>query len=282
MSDNSSTTLRECVPWETHHETVFIDWADKASCYNWLHNKSYIKYHSKRNMYTIPVIIMSTLTGTANFALERVPAEYQDACSIAIGSVNILAGIITTIAQFLKLNELTESHRVAAIAWDKFHRSIRLELIKAPEERIDVTYFMKSSRDEFDRLMETSPNIDMDILNTFKIDLTKSKDKTESIRKLKNFNRLIKPEIFNDIQTLKDVTYKAPPQVEITIEDKVKIKKLNTERDNYKSNIDTVKNFIESFQTKYSRYPAFDEVCSNLKNIPKPDLKIILNDINEE
>ena len=268
--------------WTPAHEKLFIEWADKALCYKWLHSKSNLVYNRLNTLYTIPVIIMSTLTGTANFALERVPAEYQDACSIAIGSVNILAGIITTIAQFLKLNELTESHRVAAIAWDKFHRSIRLELIKAPEERIDVTYFMKSSRDEFDRLMETSPNIDMDILNTFKVDLTKSKDKTESIRKLKNFNRLIKPEIFNDIQTLKDVTYKAPPQVEITIEDKVKIKKLNTERDNYKSNIDTVKNFIESFQTKYSRYPAFDEVCSNLKNIPKPDLKIILNDINEE
>ena len=50
---------------------------------------------------------MSTLTGTANFALERIPEEYQDTCSIAIGSVNILAGIITTVAQFLKLNELS-------------------------------------------------------------------------------------------------------------------------------------------------------------------------------
>lgn len=280
MSD-SSTTLRECVPWEGHHETIFIDWADKASCYNWLHNKSYLKYHMKRNMFTIPVIIMSTLTGTANFALERIPVEYQDSCSIAIGSVNILAGIITTVAQFLKLNELTESHRVASIAWDKFHRSIRLELIKAPEERADVTYFMKNARDEFDRLMETSPNIDKDILNIFKEELTKGKDKAENARKLKNFNRLIKPEIFNELSTLKDVIYKAPPQVEINIEDKVQIKKLNSERENYKSNVNTVKSFIDSFQNKYSRHPSYDEMTSNLRNIPKPDLKIIIDDIDK-
>ncbi len=281
MSD-SSTTLRECVPWEGHHETIFIDWADKASCYNWLHNKSYLKYHMKRNMFTIPVIIMSTLTGTANFALERIPVEYQDVCSVAIGSVNILAGIITTVAQFLKLNELTESHRVASIAWDKFHRSIRLELIKAPEERADVTYFMKNARDEFDRLMETSPNIDKDILSVFKVELTKGKDKTENTRKLRNFNSLIKPEIFNELSTLKDVVYKAPPQIEINIEEKAQIKKLNTERDNYKSNVNTVRSFIDSFQSKYSRHPSYDEMTSNLRSIPKPDLKIIIDEINHQ
>ena len=66
----SSEALREYIPWENHHETIFVDWADKAACYKWMHNKSYLKYSSKRNMFTIPVIIMSTLTGTANFALS--------------------------------------------------------------------------------------------------------------------------------------------------------------------------------------------------------------------
>ena len=59
------------VIWEPHHDSIFVDWADKAACYKWLHDKSYLKYSSKRNMFTIPVIIMSTLTGTANFALDH-------------------------------------------------------------------------------------------------------------------------------------------------------------------------------------------------------------------
>lgn len=281
MSDTSVTTTKEYVPWEAHHETIFIDWADKASCYSWLHNKSQLKYQRKRNMFTIPVIIMSTLTGTANFALERVPVEYQDNCLIAIGSINILAGIITTISQFLKINEFTESHRVAAIAWDKFYRNIRLELIKAPEERTDVTYFMKNARDEFDRLMETSPNLDKDIIHVFKKELTntKGKNKEEHERRLKNFNKLIKPEIFNELSTLRDVVYKAPKQNEIDIQDKAKIKKLNTERDKYRSSVNNVQSFIETFKDKYSRHPSYDEMTSNLKEIPKPDLKIIIDDI---
>lgn len=280
MSETKSDeSVREFIPWDIHHETMFIDWADKAACYKWLHNKSYLKYSSKRNAFTIPVIVMSTLTGTANFALERIPAEYQSTCSIVIGSINILAGIITTVSQFLKLNELTESNRVASIAWDKFHRSIRIELIKAPEERQDVSYFMKTSRDEFDRLMETCPPIDKDIVEQFSIQLIKGKDKKEVERKLKNFNKLIKPEIFNEIHTLKDSVFKQQPLREITIDDKLRIKKLEQERENYKVKLDKLSDFIKQFKEKYSRHPSHDEIISNITDITTPELTIMINEI---
>ena len=133
MNDDncSETGTIPNIPWQSHHESILIDWADKANCYKWLHFRSQTKYSNKRNWYTIPVIIMSTLTGTGNFALERIPESYQGAYTIAIGSINILAGIITTISQFLKLNELAEGHRISALSWDKFYRNIKSELYKA-------------------------------------------------------------------------------------------------------------------------------------------------------
>ena len=233
-------------------------------------------------MFTIPVIIMSTLTGTANFALERVPEQYQDIFSICIGSVNILAGIITTVAQFLKLNELTESHRTASVAWDKFHRSLRIELIKAPEERPDVNYFMKTSRDEFDRLMETCPGIDRGIVDMFKKQLTTGIDKHDILRKNKNFNRLIKPELFNEINSLKDVVYKRSDKPsEIDIEEKNKIEKLITEKYLYNEKVSKVNGFIGAFQNKYSRRPSQEEIFSNLKNeVGIPEIRIITEQID--
>jgi hypothetical protein len=225
---------------------------------------------------------MSTLTGTANFALERVPEEYQDICSIAIGSVNILAGIITTVSQFLKLNELTESHRTASVAWDKFHRSLRIELIKAPEERPDVNYFMKTSRDEFDRLMETCPGIDKNIVDMFKKQLTTGIDKHDIVRKNKNFNKLIKPELFNEINSLKDVVYKRSEKPsEIDISEKNKIEKLITEKQMYDEKISKVTSFVGTFQNKYSRRPSQEEIISNLKDeVDVPDIKIITEQID--
>lgn len=275
----SESTLKEFTPWDCHHETIFVDWADKASCYKWLHNKSYLKYSGKRNLFTIPVIIMSTLTGTANFALERIPEQYRDTCSVAIGSVNILAGIITTIAQFLKLNELTESHRSSSIAWDKFHRSIRIELIKSPDERPDVNYFLKTSRDEFDRLMETCPQIDKDIVNAFRKQLTTGIDKNDAIRKIKNFNRLIKPELFNEIYSLKDVVYKKQiKDLSIDNTERIKLEKLADEREIYRGKRETIDNFRQSFIAKYQRNPSQEEIVSNVQDVRASEINIMINE----
>ena len=197
--ENENIDDRELPPhieWKNHHEKILIDWADKANCYKWLHYKSQDKYMHKRNWYTIPVIIMSTVTGTGNFALERVPENYKSIVTISIGSINIFAGIITTISQFLKLNELAEGHRISALSWDKLYRNVKSELLKSPDERIHVSFFLKSCKDEFDRLMETSPNIDSDILLLFKKNLTKGKNKEEIEKKQKMFDELNKPEIF--------------------------------------------------------------------------------------
>ena len=66
------------VEWTSDHEQILIEWADKAMCYRWLHAKANIMFNSLNAWYTIPVIIISTLTGTANFAQERVPLKYQN------------------------------------------------------------------------------------------------------------------------------------------------------------------------------------------------------------
>ena len=282
MCDEKSEIIRDGISWENHHEGIFIDWADKAACYKWLHERSHLKYHKKRNLYTIPVIILSTLTGTANFALERIPQEYQSNITLVIGSLNIIAGIITTISQFLKLNELTESYRVAAISWDKFHRGVRLELIKAPEERVDVSYFMKINRDEFDRLMETCPSIDNDVIESFKKSLTSGKDKKEIDRKLKIFSKLTKPEIFNEIQPLGEVIFKRKEIDNIGIEEFGKLRMLTSEREKYVEDLNKVKTFMDNFDSKYSRRPSIQEINSNINDIGQTDLNFMIRDINNQ
>ena len=69
---------------------------------------------------------MSTLTGTANFAQDRAPVYFQGYYSMIIYFVNIVAGIITTIQQFLKISELNEARLVSSISWDKFYHKIRV------------------------------------------------------------------------------------------------------------------------------------------------------------
>jgi len=155
------------VDWTSEHEEVLAEWADKSMCYNWLHTKSNEKYAARHKLYTIPVIIMSTLTGTANFAQDKIPLSFRNYATMIIGAINIFAGIITTIQQFLKINELNEGHRVASVSWDKFYRRIKVELSKSPRERHPVKEFFITATEEYDRLMEAGPKIDHDIIEIF-------------------------------------------------------------------------------------------------------------------
>ena len=166
-SDIQKQQIKKHIDWTVDHENILVEWADKAMCYRWLHAKSNTMYTRLNTGFTIPVIIISTLTGTANFAQDRVPITYQAMFVMAVGAFNILAGIISTIQQFLKITQLNEAHRVSTIAWDKFYRNIKIELAKHPDERIAVTHMIKMCKEEFDRLMETSPVIPEKIITIF-------------------------------------------------------------------------------------------------------------------
>jgi hypothetical protein len=158
--------------WTKQQEQLMAEWADKAGCYRWLHDRCEKKYSMMNMWITIPVIILSTLTGTANFALDGfVPAddpEIKKYAQAAIGGVSIFAGILTTLGNFLRFAQGSESHRVAGIAWGKFQRQIAVELAIAPKDRIDCMDFLKICRAELDRLIEQSPPIPDDVISEFK------------------------------------------------------------------------------------------------------------------
>ena len=164
------------VKWSIENEKILVEWCDVAQCYKWLNTRAHSSYAYVNMWFTIPTIILSTFTGTASFAQESIPEKYKSMTTMIIGSVNITVGIITTIQQYLKISELNEAHRVSAIAWDKYSRNIRIELSKAPDERPSAGLFLKYNREEFDRLMETSPSIPDSIIKEFKHKFVNSKD----------------------------------------------------------------------------------------------------------
>jgi hypothetical protein len=248
------------IEWTKEHEQILIEWADKAMCYRWLHSKANMLYSYLNTWYTIPVIVISTLTGTGNFAQDRVPPDYQSYFVMLIGSLNLLAGIITTIQQFLKITQLNEAHRVSSISWDKFYRNIKIELAKHPHERIDVKHMIKISKEEYDRLMETSPPIPEEIIAKFK----------QNFNNTETFLKIIKPEIcdiliptddfrnqwFNEENQMKNQNDQL--RIEITNDIKQKqIVALNQKR---------VEDFHNLFVQLNNREPMDNEIIDNLKN----------------
>lgn len=261
------------VDWTKEHENILIEWADKAMCYRWLHSKAHQHFARSNMWFTIPVIVMSTITGTANFAQEKLPESSRGFFSMAVGSVNIFAGILTTIAQFLKVSELNEAHRVASIAWDKFYRNTKVELAKSPVERLPVIQMLKHSKEEFDRLMETSPSISEKVIDefnsTFSDGVSKIKgklDKTLLSKRQLAFLELKKPEICDTIESTATAVYKAPPmsnlkngsgQTRTAIELARKAVELKKKQDR-------IEDIIDQFEKTKHRRPTTREICDEL------------------
>ena len=276
LTDDPGTTeiVTQEIEWTQEHEEILIEWADKAMCYRWLHSKSNALYSNLNTWYTIPVIVLSTLTGTANFAQDRVPAMYQSYFVMLVGSLNILAGIITTIQQFLKITQLNEAHRVSSISWDKFYRNIKIELAKHPKERIDVKQMIKMSKEEYDRLMETSPAIPEKIIHGFK----------DKFNTSDAFKTIIKPEICDILIPTNDFrnpwfneenkTKAQSEQLQLKQTKEQKIKKFN------ELNNKMVKDFIVLFNDLNNREPMDTEIIDNLRD--KIDITILQKIIDEQ
>ena len=252
--------------WTAEHEQIFIEWADKAMCFRWLHSKANAMYSRLNAWYTIPVIVISTLTGTANFAQERVPLEYQGYFSMVVGGFNIIAGIITTVQQFLKITQLNESHRVSSIAWDKFYRNIKVELSKNPSERMDVLHMIKQCKEEFDRLSETSPIIPESILKQFKILFVKSEE----------YSKIIKPEICDIFVATSENINNWFSEENQTRHYNEKLR-LETQKDQNLNKI--LQDFIKTFNTLHNREPLKSEIIDNLKD--KIDVVILMKMIDD-
>jgi hypothetical protein len=221
--------------WNEDDDKILKEWVDKSACLKWLHDKSYRTYKRQYLRQMIPVIIISTLTGAANFAIERLPTEYQPSASLIIGGFNILAAMISTVSQFLKTSELKEGHLIAK-SWDKFNRNIKIELQRNPNERTNKRELFTYSMKEFDRLVEISPDIPTSAIEEFRT-------------QYKNINDLIKPEIADKILSSK--IYQIKQQA-------VKIIEQVTEKPDP---IQIAQNeFVNKFSLKYKRHPTEQEI----------------------
>ena len=246
--------------WSVDHERILVEWADKAMCYRWLHTRANSLYSSLNALYTIPCIIISTLAGTANFAQTRVPLEYQPLFTMVVGAINITGGIISTIQQFLKITQLNEAHRVSSIAWDKFYRNIKIELTKHPNERIAVSHMLKMTKEEFDRLMETSPVIPDKIIAEFKTSFAKS-DEFAVVCKPEICDVLIATEKFrNPWYTEENQAKRLQDSVVKSAQADVKKKLLD------QANRLAVQSFCKTFFDLNNREPMESEIMNNLSD----------------
>lgn len=169
IPDTPKNKENDALPvWHHQQELILKRWSEIGSSYRYLHDKSFKKFNTQNMWFALPVIVISTVTGTANFAQGSFPDAWKEYVPLGIGFLNLSAGLITTVGQFLRVSELLEGHRAASLAYSKFARNISVELSLPVKERTDDgSIFITNCRFELDRLIEQSPDIPEDIISSF-------------------------------------------------------------------------------------------------------------------
>lgn len=171
--------------WTPQLEDLMSDWADKAACARWMHERTARIYSGRDFNFAIPLVVMSGLAASGNFALNSVVGDDKEMMKYAqlgLGGLSLVTGIFQTIANTFAYSKKSESHRISAVSWGKFNRLLCIEMRLHPDERTDSMIFLKMFRQELDRLIEQSPEIPEKVINDFNSLFSKQTD-------------LVKPEV---------------------------------------------------------------------------------------
>lgn len=262
--------------WHTQHEKILKSWGETSSCYRYIHFKSYLKYKSLNMRFSMPIIVISTITGTANFAQETFPTSWAEYVPLGIGGFNLFAAILATVAQFLKISELMEAHRVASISYGKLARDIKLELsLPIVDRHHSGDDFIDRCSTEYDRLIEQSPPPPGEIIDRFE----------KTFKKTTEFE---KPEI-SQINPIEAYDQTKENIVTSTVKDVFKKglklfgKPENTaphRRDTYTEGISD--HTIQIFNDTDDPVNAKEKVITELKELKKKNLVSMRNAVDEE
>jgi len=148
-------------------EKLIGEEAEKCSGLAWLHKKAQAKTGNSNNWITIPTIVLSTLVGFLSSTSSSLFTNATNA-SVGIGAVSLFTGILSTVGNYFAFAKRTEGHRIASISYSKLARFLEIELSLPKSERILAKDLLKITKDQIERLLETSPAVDDTVIAEYK------------------------------------------------------------------------------------------------------------------
>jgi len=190
--------------WSSALESLIAQEGERCRGYSILHQKSEAYYSKRANWIAIPVIILSTLSGTASVGSSSLFAGETQISSIVIGLVSISVGVMNTISSYYSFARKAEAHRIAYLHYNKIFQSVSIELALPRQERIEPEVLLKDIRTQMERLAETTPTPPDSILEDFS---KRFKDYDKSIARPAETNGLSKVKIYmREVASANDIT----------------------------------------------------------------------------
>lgn len=181
------------INWSSALEELVASEGEKCRGLAWINQRAETYYSHRANAIAIPVIVLSTLAGTASVGSSSLFGGETQISSVVIGLVSIGVGVLNTISSYFSWARKAEAHRIAYLQYSKLFSIIRVEMSLPRSERQEPEAILKQIRDGMERLAETTPSPPETILQEFNRHF---KDEDKSISRPVEVNGLQKVLIF--------------------------------------------------------------------------------------
>ena len=144
---------------EDEKTNYLIHLEKKALEFFYLHTYDY-RYEKMLSTYSIiPLIIISTFTGTATIFQPYVHSKNQSLYLIIIGCSNIIAGLLTLLKEYIRRFHMEKDNGYVAFPFRQLSYKIRLHLQCKEEDRENDEEFIIRCKEQFDNIIENSPGV---------------------------------------------------------------------------------------------------------------------------
>lgn len=151
--------------WNDEAEDLMRSWGIKSAGLRWLHFNAATTWKKTSNRLSLPVILLSTLTGVASFGSTNFAD--QTTTMYVLGSLNILTALLASLKQFYNSDEKYQNHLDVSKQFGSFYRQMVLELSLPRSDRRPCDELSKWAKLEYDRLQLESPPIGGESISKF-------------------------------------------------------------------------------------------------------------------
>lgn len=165
--------------WTIAHESILKEWKAKAFAYLWLQTNSCYLYITIYNFLSYVVIILSSFAAATMFSITDTSPSISTNCSYVslgipiiiiqyiIGTVSLLAAILTSISRQLRPGEMYQQHASMAKRYNNLIRSIDVCLSLTKCLRPDPTNFIDKIGTELENLADNQIEAPLIIIRKF-------------------------------------------------------------------------------------------------------------------
>lgn len=155
------------IEWDESIEDLYDSWYRRVAAAEHGHRVMADRMRRRHLLLGIPVVIFTTLVGTSAFAaiskaqgdsIQNVGFD-PDKVLFLVGTISVLAAILSSLQTFLRYATRAEGHRIAALRYETLRRDMATTLALPRDARGAPDRSLDSVRNRMDRYAKESPTI---------------------------------------------------------------------------------------------------------------------------